>query len=72
MKFKLPQPESVKTKTLVEANQINILKYKKSLNPFLNEGPSPQQDLLILVCFDSSGMFQRVNLSLEQFTASTI
>lgn len=31
MKFKLPQPESVKTKTLIEATQINLLKYKKNL-----------------------------------------
>lgn len=31
MKFKLPQPESVKTKTLIEATQINLLKYKKIL-----------------------------------------
>lgn len=32
MKFKLPQPESVKTKTLIEATQINLLKCKKKIS----------------------------------------
>jgi len=62
MKFKLPQPESVKTETLMEVNLINLSRYKKILNPFSSGGPSLQQYLLILVCFDSSGTFQKVNL----------
>lgn len=35
IKFKLPQPESVKIKMLTEATQIYLLEYKKSLNVLL-------------------------------------
>lgn len=34
MKFKLPHLESVKAKTSVEANKMNLLKYKKSFKTF--------------------------------------
>lgn len=41
MKFKLSHPESVKAKTLLEANKINLLKYKKIFETFSKYGCKP-------------------------------
>lgn len=41
MKFKLPQPASVKTKALIEATKINLLKYKKIFEPSFKWGSKP-------------------------------